>query len=92
VQRIVRKLVLADVLPHLRFAPIEQRADLVEAVGGVPLLDLSVGAPGRLLAPHARDPRRKAGDRAPEGLHLADATALEPGCEAVVEINVQTDG
>src|SRR5215813_875936 len=76
VQRVVGQALHADVLPDFRFAPIEKRADLVQTVLGIPLDRLTVGAPGRLLAAHARDPGRKAGDGAPEGLHLAYAAAF----------------
>src|SRR4029077_3098081 len=56
VQRIVRQPARADVLPHLRLAPVKERADLVEPVVRVPFLGLRLGAAGRLLMAHAGHP------------------------------------
>src|SRR4029077_6000106 len=85
VQAIVRQPAGADILPHLRFGPVEERTDLVQAMLRVPLQRLAVRAGRGLLAAHAGDPGREARDGALEGLHLAHAAALEARLEAVIE-------
>jgi len=85
VQRIVRQVACTDVLPDLLFRPIEKRADLVQAVFGVPFHRLRQGAGGRLFAAHACHPRSISRDRALERLHLADTAARLTRLEAVVE-------
>src|ERR1700732_2585132 len=85
VQRIVRQPMQPDVLPYLFLAPLEQRTELVQAVFRVPFDRVPAGAVRGLLAPHAGDPGGEAGNRPAEGLHLANAAALEARLEAAVE-------
>src|SRR6185312_9858956 len=85
VQRIVRQLACADVLPDLLFGPIQDGTDLVEAVVGVPFHRLRLRTRGRLLMAQAGDPGLVAGDSPLERLYLADTAAGHPGFEAVVE-------
>src|SRR4029077_20818724 len=85
VQAIVRQPPRADVLPDLRVGPLEQRADLVEAVLRIPFDSPGRSAAGRLLASHAGDPCSVAGDRTLEGFDLADAAAFAARLEAVIE-------
>src|SRR3569833_920571 len=84
VQRIVRQLAGADVLPDLLFGPIQDGADLVEAVVGIPFHRLCLRVGGGLLMAQARNPRPVARDSALERLYLADAAARLPCFEAVV--------
>src|SRR5580704_2234333 len=83
VQRIVRQGARADEFPHLALAPLKERAHLVEAVLSIPFLARQARALRGLLVAHARDPGGEAGDGAAEGLHLADAAALQARLQAL---------
>src|SRR5262249_28129510 len=85
VQRVVRQLARADVLPHLLFAPVEERTDFVKPVPVVPLEGLALRARGRLLPPHARHPGPITRDGAFERLDLAHAAAGHARLEAVIK-------
>src|SRR4051812_34224735 len=75
VQRVVRKLVLEDVAPHLRLAPVRERVGLPETVAFVERELRREAARLRLLAPQAGDPAVHVGQRAPKRRYLADAAA-----------------
>src|ERR1700735_3783261 len=51
------QLACADVRPDLLLSPVEQRAELVQAVLRIPLDGCALRAGLRLFAPHAGDPR-----------------------------------
>src|SRR5690349_17794021 len=75
VQRVIRHVALADVLPHFVVRPLDERIYFDEIVRLVPF-DLVHGcACDRLLATQSRDPRIETGQRAPQRLHLANAAA-----------------
>src|SRR5579871_1582808 len=73
-QHVVRQLLGEDVGPDLGLGPVEQRAHL-----GNPMRIARDGRPIRarlgLFAPQSRDPGVISGNRAPEGLDLADLAA-----------------
>src|SRR5271170_6809496 len=76
-QGVIGQPLFADVLPDLVFRPFEQGADLVQAVGAIPLHGGRQRAAGRLAPSDARHPSVAAGDGAAERFDLADAaTAL----------------
>src|SRR5687768_10412766 len=70
VQRVVRDLVGAKVLPHVGLAPFGERADFPQAPPRIVLGLGEGGAPGGLVASQARDPRALARERAAERLDL----------------------
>src|SRR5918995_84293 len=64
VQRVVRHVVLRDVVPHVARRPRGERVDLDEAELRVALDDAGPGARRRLVAAARRDPRARARPRA----------------------------
>src|SRR5262249_46379483 len=76
VEGVVGHAVLPHVLPRLAPRPARERVDLHDAA--VAVVDLDRGqhrARDRLLAAEAGGPGLEGGERAVEGLHLADAAA-----------------
>src|SRR5918993_1391973 len=76
VQRVVRHVVLRDVVPHVARRPRGERVDLDEAELRVALDDAGPGARRRLVAADGRDPRAKLGERLAQRLDLTQAAAL----------------
>src|SRR5215207_4735053 len=75
VQRVVGDLVDGEIRVDVLRAPVDERLDLPHAVALRPLDLLRVRARRGLLAPDAGDPGTVAGERALEGLDLADPAA-----------------
>src|SRR5689334_10424600 len=84
VEPVIRHVVLAEVAPDLHFRPGGERIELLQAVHRVELLLGQLGAPGRLLAALAGDPRPLAGERELERLDFADLAAALAQLDAVV--------
>src|SRR4051812_31862229 len=85
VQRVVRHVLLADVLPDLVERPVHERAEFPDAVGRVERALGHVAARAGLLAAQARDPALLAGERAAQRFDLADVAARLARIHAVVE-------
>src|ERR1044072_8771064 len=77
VQSVVRQVASLDVGPDVLLRPVEQRADLPEAVALVPGHRFAFRTLLRLLATHAGHPRTMSGDGALERLDLANRAATE---------------
>ena len=84
-QCVVREVARADVLPHVLFRPVEQRTDLPQTVALIPCDGFAERTFGRLLTPHACDPRLAARNRALERLDLANVAAGLPFFDAEIE-------
>ena len=84
-QRVVRELACRDVRPDVLFRPLQQRADLVERVAGIPFDRLPLRAADGLCSAHTSDPGLATGDGSLEGLDLADMAARQTLVQAVVE-------
>src|SRR5688572_2656274 len=76
VQRVVGHVIAPDVVPDLVLAPAGERIEFLQAVRGIPFLDLDRGAQPGLAAAHAGDPGALAGERPCERLDLAKMAAL----------------
>src|SRR5687768_7870615 len=74
-QRVVRKVARLDVRPHVLLGPLEQRADLPQAVALVPSHSFTQRALRGLFAAHTGDPSLVACDRTLEGLDLSNMAA-----------------
>src|SRR5437660_4308020 len=86
VERVVRKLVLAHVVPHLVLRPLGERVQLHDRAVVVVDLDLADVAAGRpLVATQAGDPRVEPGEMLLQRQHLAHLAAEEPVLDGVVE-------
>src|ERR1700722_2976169 len=79
------QLASPDVRPDLLLGPVEQRADLVQAVLRIPLDGFAFSTGLRLLAPHAGDPRIVPGHEFLERYDLAGAAAGAARLGAVKE-------
>ena len=84
-QRVVRQLVGADVVPDIVMGPLKDGADLRQAIGGIEIHRLRLGARCRLLMAHAGYPGTSALHGTTEHLDLAHMAAGEPVLHAVVE-------
>src|SRR6478736_7384923 len=85
-QRVVRQLARADVIPDVVVGPVEDGADLGDAaIGRVHFHRLRQRARDRLFMPHAGDPCAGTGDGTAEGLDLADVAAALAVLDAVEE-------
>src|ERR1700674_5426204 len=91
-QCIVGQSLPADVLPDFLFSPLEQRADLVQAVFAIPCHGRRHGTPRRLGAPDAGDPGAATGDSASERFHFANgatsATLIDSISKSVDAVRV----
>src|SRR3989338_100366 len=76
VQRVVRYVEAADVIPHVGMRPIQQRIEFLQPVVAVELGRGQVLARRRLLAAQAGDPGALASERALERLDLAGAAGI----------------
>jgi len=89
VQRIVGNLILLDVVPNHRRAPIGDGVDFVESKFCVPLDLARRGAVGRLIAANGCGPRAEPGELAAKRLDLSKIAALVriagPECRTMSE-------
>src|SRR5260370_20094299 len=84
VQWVVGNAVIANIGPHLAFAPISQRIELGYRVRRVDLLDVDRATRYRLRATPAGDPGAASGERPLQRLALADCAAAPPALHAAV--------
>src|SRR3569833_2147852 len=85
VQLVVGHAEVADVIPNVVVAPLDQRIEFLQAVASVPLGYTEVGACRRLLAAQTGDPGFFALERALQRFHLADMAAALAQVDAVVK-------
>src|SRR5580658_2712724 len=85
VKAVEGQLARAYVGPDLVLGPIQQRADFLQAVLGVPLDGMALGAGLGLLATHTGDPGVVAAHELAERHHLAHAAAGAARLGAVEE-------